>query len=116
MHRLHQVSHNYYEILPAAKTEDGFPACFFRNAGDDDGVEVEDYHSCEKLNRVACKEFSGICVGTTTLCTRLNAEYEEHPYKGEFFRAYSDTPEQFAVVYYADNKKRIVPLDRIRLL
>lgn len=56
------------------------------------------------------KEFKGIYVGTTRLSTQLSATYEEWGGGGSiYFR--SQTYEKFAVVYYANNRKRLVPID-----
>lgn len=108
-------SGNHYEIMTGKETESGAPACAYWPAGASEGTEVEDFHAC---NRFVMKKanFSGVYVGTTTLCVRLNAEYEEGPYTAPCFRTYHDLPEKFAVVYYADNKKRLVPLDMVEVM
>ena len=98
-------THSYYEI-----TKKPSLTCVYH--GKEEDVEVEDIHSCDRFITISCKEFTGIYVGTTVLCTRLIASHESSP-AGDFFRTYNDSPEQFAVVYYSNNKKRIIPLDRI---
>ena len=59
------------------------------------------------------KEFKGIYVGTTRLSTKLSATYEEWGGGGSiYFR--STAFEKFAVVYYANNRKRLVPIDCVK--
>jgi len=99
---------NYYIIL--SEKEHGTAACEYWAKGASEGVEVEDFHNCDRY-RVIDKMFHGIYVGTTTICTRLNAECWDDGYQSGF-RTYCDEPKKFAVVYYADNKKRIVPIDK----
>ncbi len=105
-------SGNHFEVLDGKDTESGFPSCVYWSAGATEGTDVEDYHICDRFV-VKKATFSGVYVGTTTMCVKLNAEYEDGPYAAPHFRTYSDTPEKFAVVYYADNKRRLVPLDMI---
>ena len=106
-------SGNHYEITPAEDTEDGACYCAYWPGGADEGVDVDDFHGCERFKTVEA-DFSGIFVGTTVLCTQLNAEYIDDLYARPGYRTYCDHPERFAVVYYASNRKRLVPLDRIR--
>lgn len=108
-------SGNHYEILTGKETESGAPACAYWPAGASEGTEVEDFHVCDRFVTKKAN-FSGVYVGTTTLCVRLNAEYEDGPYTAPCFRTYHDQPEKFAVVYYADNKKRLVPLDMVEVV
>lgn len=103
-------SGNRYEILKATETENGVPACAFWPAGTSEAVEVEDYHVCDRFVTKKAN-FSGVYVGTTTLCVRLVAEYEDGPYTLPCFRTYHDQPKKFAVVYFANNRRRLVPLD-----
>lgn len=106
-------SHNHYEIIPQEHTEDGATYCSYWADGASEGVEVEDFHMCDRFRTIDA-DFSGIFVGATTLCTRLNAEYVDDPYGRNHFRTYCDRPEKFAVVYYASNRKWLVPFDRIK--
>lgn len=57
------------------------------------------------------KEFDGIYVGTTRLATKLTATYETPPYGHDYVRFESECYKEFAVVYYANNRKRLVPID-----
>lgn len=57
------------------------------------------------------KEFDGIYVGTTRLTTKLMATYETPPYGNDYVRFESECYKEFAVVYYANNRKRLVPVD-----
>lgn len=100
-------SGNCYEKATASE-------CLCWERGAESGIVVEDCHSCERYKTIE-KEFCGIYVGTTTLCTQLNAEYYEDKYGGSGFLTYCDEPEKFAVVYYANNKKRIVPIDKVEV-
>lgn len=104
-------SGNCYEVKPAQ--EDSFPECYFWAAGADEGVPVEDFHECERFKTVN-RDFEGIFVGVTELCTKILAEYFDGPYTLPYFKTQTTTPEKFAVVYYADNKKRLVPLWAIK--
>lgn len=60
------------------------------------------------------KEFDGIYVGTTRLTTKLSATYETPPYGKDYIRFYGECVKPFAVVYYANNRKRLVPLDCVK--
>jgi hypothetical protein len=80
--------------------------------GATEGVEVDGEHSCQQYKAVE-KRFSGVFVGTTTLSTELECFYEEPPYGRCGFIFRKSNPQEFAIVYYAANKKRLVPLDSI---
>ena len=108
-------SGNAYELRPAKHFEDDFPECYFWAAGSEKGVEVEDFHECERFNTVK-QNFTGIFVGVTTLNTKITVEYYEDGYTMPYFRTQTTTPEKFAVVYYSSNKKRLVPLSAIHVL
>lgn len=60
------------------------------------------------------KEFDGVYVGTTRLATKLSATYETPPYGNDYVRFESDCYKKFAVVYYANNRKRLVPIDCVK--
>lgn len=106
-------SGNAYEVRPAKHFEDDFPECCFWAAGAEEGVPVEDYHECERFKTVN-REFEGIFVGVTVLNTKITVEYYEDGYTMPYFRTETTNPEKFAVVYYANNKKRLVPLGAIK--
>lgn len=57
--------------------------------------------------------FTGVFVGVTWLCTELFCEWNEPPYGRSGFQCSSINPKPFAIVYYAENKKRLVPMDGI---
>lgn len=59
------------------------------------------------------KEFDGIYVGTTSIPTKISAIYEEWGGGGSI-RFKKICFEKFAVVYYANNKKRLVPIDCVK--
>lgn len=105
-------SGNFYEVNPAKNNEDDFPECYFWAAGAEKGVEVEDFHVCDRFKTVQA-DFTGLFVGLTTLNTKITAEYFDGPYVVPYFRTQTENPAQFALVYYASNKKRLVPLDAI---
>lgn len=70
------------------------------------------YESCEKfVTKTAL--FTGVFVGVTWLCTELFCEWNEPPYGRSGFQCSSTNPKPFAIVYYAENKKRLVPMDSI---
>lgn len=61
------------------------------------------------------KEFDGIYVGTTRLATKLTAILETPEYDGkDYIRFESGEVKKFAVVYYANNRKRLVPIDCVK--
>lgn len=70
------------------------------------------YESCKKfVTKTAL--FTGVFVGVTWLCTELFCEWNEPPYGRSGFQCSSINPKPFAIVYYAENKKRLVPMDGI---
>ena len=78
-----------------------------------EGREIEDYESCEKfVTKTAL--FTGVFVGVTWLCTELFCEWNEPPYGRSGFQCSSINPKPFAIVYYAENKKRLVPMDSVK--
>ena len=76
------------------------------------GPEIDEFEVCDRYERVE-KRFEGVFVGVTTLNTKLTAEYHDDPYCAPGFHCYTGSPKQFAVVYYANNKKRYVPIEDI---
>ena len=84
--------------------------CYYHEHGKNEEVDIEGFHNCERYKTIE-KMFSGVFAGTTTLCTRLNAESFNEEYASGF-RFYCDDPQKFAIVYYAENKKRLVPLEK----
>lgn len=101
-------SGNHYE------TFDDRRDCEFWENGATESVTVDDYHSCDKFLTVPAS-FRGVYVGTTNLCTRIVVEWEEPPYGNDGFKFRSEEPKPFAVVYYANNRKRLVPMDAIQI-
>lgn len=99
-------SKNHYET---SKDRDD---CDFWAGGADKGIAVEDFHICDKFTTVPTP-FRGVYVGTTILTTKILAEYNDLPYGNSGFCFSSEEPRPFAVVYYADNRKRLVPMDAI---
>ena len=78
-----------------------------------EGREIEDYESCQKFVTKTTL-FTGVFVGVTWLCTELFCEWNEPPYGRSGFQCSSINPKPFAIVYYAENKKRLVPMDSIK--
>jgi hypothetical protein len=71
-----------------------------------------DYATIDKFKTIE-KEFEGIYVGTTRLSTKLTATYEEWYGVGSIsFR--SEDIKKFAIIYYANNRKRLVPIDCLK--
>ena len=103
---------NHYEVVPAKDAPDGIEEALYWEKGATEGVEVDGEHSCQQYKAVE-KRFSGVFVGTTTLSTELECFYEEPPYGRCGFIFRKSNPQEFAIVYYAANKKRLVPLDSI---
>lgn len=100
-------SGNHYETDEARNT-----FCEFWAAGATEAVIVEDFHSCNLFVRIPAS-FRGVYVGTTHRATRLSVEYDEPPYGKDGFYFSKDEARPFAIVYYADNKKHLVPMDAI---
>lgn len=91
----------------------GIPECLYYNHATKEVTEVEEEHSCDRYVKKD-KVFNGVFVGTVTLCTKITAIYETYEYGDDYFATGCDTPQTFAVVYYGNNKKRVVPLDCIQ--
>ena len=104
-HAFIKPSKNHYEI------DNENYICDFWEAGAKEGVTIEDSHSCDRYKTIQ-KEFIGIFVGSTVLQTMINAYYADNSYQ-TYYGAYCDTPKEFAIVYYANNKKRYVPIDMV---
>lgn len=99
----------YFNIY---KDEDGEHAVLVKR-GETSAEEVDGYKSCEKFENVEAL-FTGVFVGTYILNTELLCEWEDAPYGNSGFRCTSINPKPFAVVYYALNRKRLVPMEHIR--
>ena len=82
---------NHYEVIPAENTMD----------------------DCERIKFVDM-QFDGVYVGTTTVCRRLECSYETPLYGKEGYRFEKYDPIEAAIVYYAQNHKRLVPLDSLQ--
>lgn len=91
------------------------PVRYSRSEAKDRGLDVNSecvYESCEKfVTKTAL--FTGVFVGVTWLCTELFCEWNDPPYGRSGFQCSSINPKPFAIVYYAENKKRLVPMDSI---
>ena len=61
------------------------------------------------------KEFTGVYVGTTFKATILTAEYMDDTYH-QWWQFRRENGKQFAVVYYANNRKRLVPIEDCEVL
>lgn len=104
---------NHYEIIPAKNTTNNMETALYFERGAKEPVEVEDFHDCERI-RFVDKQFDGVYVGTTTVCRRLECSYETPPYGKEGYRFEKYDPIEAAIVYYAQNHKRLVPLDSLQ--
>lgn len=102
---------SYFNIY---KDEDGEHAVLVKR-GENSAKEVDGYESCEKFETVEAL-FTGVFVGTTILNTELICEWEDAPYVNSGFYCTSVNPKPFAVVYYALNRKRLVPMDHVRMV
>lgn len=100
---------NHFEI---DNGKDKYTALLWEN-GATEGKEVDGFESCEKFETKAAL-FTGVFVGTTTLCTQLFCDWFEGPYGNMGYRCESTDPQEFAIVYYALNKKRLVPMANIK--
>lgn len=77
-----------------------------------DGEQVDGYETCDRYT-TETDSFTGVYVGTTTLCTSIVCEWHDGPYEREGYRCMLINPKLFAIVYYAENKKRLVPMESI---
>lgn len=104
---------NCFQYLKESETDDGKPSCRAWNSRTREySEEIDDFLAVDRFEKVETW-FEGIYVGTTTLCTEIVAYWEYDCFRGEFVRFQKEKPEKFAVVYYADNKKRLVPISDI---
>lgn len=71
---------------------------------------VTNYISSVPLYNTVEKEYEGIYVGTTFKATTLVAEYMDDTYH-QWWQFKRENGKQFAVVYYANNRKRLVDLE-----
>ncbi len=104
---------NSFEYLKESETDDGKPSCRAWNSRTREySEELDDFLVVDRFEKVGTW-FAGIYVGTTTLCTKIVASSEYDCFSGDFVRFQKEKPEKFAVVYYANNKKRLVPISDI---
>lgn len=104
---------NHYEIIPAENAMDNTETALYFERGAESPVEVDGFHDCERIEFVDM-QFEGVYVGTTMVCRRLECSYETPPYGKEGYRFEKYDPIEVAIVYYAQNHKRLVPLDSLR--
>lgn len=97
-------SGRYFEIHNGAES-----SAYLWEKGQTKCEEVDGFKSCEKFETKTAL-FTGVFVGVTWLCTELFCEWNDHPYGGSGYKCSSIAPKPFAIVYYAENKKRLVPL------
>ena len=64
------------------------------------------------LYKITEKEFTGIFVGTTYKSTKMRAHWESDSYTDQWLFN-REAEQEFAVVYFRNNGKRLVPLDMI---
>lgn len=101
-----------------ARIDDDVPpekmVCYFEN---DKAIQIPFHEftdaTIDKFKTIE-KEFDGIYVGTTYLTTKLSAIYETPPYGNDYIRFESGCVKKFAVIYYANNRKRLVPMECVK--
>lgn len=110
-------SGNMFEYLKETETEYGIPSCrLWNKATHKYSEEIDDYMETNRFEKIE-GNFEGIYVGTTSLCTTIFCSSEYDLWNGgDYFRFGKTNPQQFAIVYYADNKKRLVPIDDLEIL
>lgn len=109
-------SGNMFDYLKASETDDGIPVCKLWNKDTRKYTDVDDYMETDRFKKIE-NWFEGIYVGTTSLCTTIFCSSEYDLWKGgDYFRFGKTNPQQFAIVYYADNKKRLVPIDDLEII
>lgn len=78
---------------------------------DDITKELENnYIASLPLFDIVEKEFTGVYVGTTFKATILTAEYMDDTYH-QWWQFRRENGKQFAIVYYANNRKRLVNIE-----
>lgn len=100
-------SGNWYEM-----SEDRQTCSFFHK--DDEPEEVDGLHECARFETVQ-KEFTGIFVGKKQEAALLVASYEEGEYIRSGYCIFKDCWKPVAIVYYAENRKHLVPMDMIEM-
>ena len=104
---------NHYKIIQAENNINNTETALYLESGAKEPVEFESLHDCERIGFVN-KQFDGVYVGTTTVFRRLECSYEEPQYGKAGYRFEKYDPFQVAIVYYAQNRKRMVPLDSLQ--
>ena len=102
----------WFKVYPKKETPENI--CDVCVLVDQDGKEdeIDSWARCDKYI-VKSKLFTGIYVGITNKYTKFDADYVENEYSDDGWIFSSVSPQKFAVVYYAENKKRLVPLDMV---
>ena len=76
---------------------------------------TEDFHSFERYDVIPA-EFQGIYVGSTLLGTSVTAEYIEPEYGNAGYLFETANPKEFAIVYYRNNRKHLVPIEKVEAM
>lgn len=100
---------NHYQVIPENMTEGHIEVALYCEQGAKEPLEVTDQHDCARI-KWEYKPFDGVYVGKTTVFQRLECSYEEPTYGKDGFRFEKYDPLTVAIVYYAQNRKRLVPL------
>ena len=79
---------------------------------EDKVVPIEEDTYVNRFDIVPC-DFSGVYVGSVRLNTDIGCLLQQDDYQ-EYWDCVLDSPQIFAVVYYKNNSKRIVPLDMVQ--
>ena len=75
--------------------------------------EIKDYGNYTvPIYKIVEKEFNGIFVGTTYKSTTIRAYWEDNAYTDRWL-FHRENEQEYAVVYFRNNGKRLVPLDMI---
>lgn len=83
---------------------------------DDITKELEtNYMASIPLFDIVKKEFEGIYVGITSRAIILTTEYMDDTYH-QWWQFRRERSKQFAIVYYANNRKRLVPIEDCEVL
>lgn len=80
----------------------------------EDKNRIEDYDDQNRFELIE-KDFEGVYVGISTVNLNLTCESFDDSYT-QGWETETNTPFKCARIYYADNKSRLVPLDRLEII
>lgn len=104
---------NHYKVIPSKNRMLYTDKALYFERGAKDPIEIEEEHNCERI-RYVDKPFDGVYVGKKAIHRRLSCSYEEPSYGKDGYQFEKYDPITVAIVYYGQNRKRLVPLNSIK--